>query len=65
MNGGILSPNETIAGGRNRLTMRAVAGPDRLGVDGTLRGATELEGSDLRVTARGPNLAGCSRCWAW
>jgi len=58
MTGGILSPNETIAGGRNRLTMRAVAGADRLGVDGTLRGATQLEGAALRVRADGPNLAG-------
>ncbi|HEX8447881.1 MAG TPA: AsmA family protein [Sphingomonas sp.] len=58
MAGGILSPNETIAGGRNRLTLRAKAGADRLGVDGTLRGATVLEGADLRVRATGPNLAG-------
>lgn len=58
MRGAILSPNETIAGGRNRLTLRAVAGADRLGVDGTLRGATVLEGADLQVRADGPNLAG-------
>ncbi|MBB5729008.1 AsmA family protein [Sphingomonas prati] len=58
MQGAILSPNETIAGGRNRLTMRAVSGRDKLGVDGTLRGATVLEGADLKVRADGPNLAG-------
>jgi uncharacterized protein involved in outer membrane biogenesis len=58
MTGALLAPNETIAGGRNRLTMRAKAGADRLGVDGTLAGPTRLEGADLRVRASGPNLAG-------
>ena len=58
MEGAILAPNETIAGGRNRLTMDARAGADRLGVTGTLRGATVLEGADLKVRANGPNLAG-------
>lgn len=57
LQGSLLSPNETLAGGRNRLTMRADAGPTVLEAKGTLRGATELEGADLDLVARGRNLA--------
>lgn len=57
LQGSLLSPNETLAGGRNRLTMRADAGPTVLEVKGTLAGATELEGADLDLIARGRNLA--------
>lgn len=55
--GGLLSPNQTISRGKNALTMRAVAGATVLEVNGTLPGATELEGSDLRLVAHGPNLS--------
>lgn len=57
LRGSLLSPNETLAGGRNRLTLRADAGPTVLEVKGTLSGATELEGADLDLVARGRNLA--------
>jgi len=57
LQGSLLSPNETLAGGRNRLAMRADAGPTVLEVKGTLAGATELEGADLDLIARGRNLA--------
>jgi len=57
LNGGLLSPNETLAGGRNRMTLHAEAGPTVMDVSGTLPGATELEGADLRVAVRGPNIA--------
>ena len=56
VNGRLTSPNETIGGGRNTLIMRIATGRSAIGVAGTLRGATELEGADLRITARGDNL---------
>lgn len=55
--GSLLSPNETVGGGQNRFALRAASGSDRLTVDGTLPGATEIEGAPLAVTARGGNLA--------
>ncbi|MEC3912694.1 AsmA family protein [Sphingobium sp. CR2-8] len=55
--GGLLSPNQTISRGKNALSMRAVAGATVLEVTGTLPGATELEGSDLRLVTHGPNLS--------
>ena len=55
--GQLSSPNETIAGGRNQLALNIAVGDSTIDVAGTLPGATELEGSDLRVTARGANLA--------
>ncbi|MCP1472061.1 hypothetical protein J3E64_003776 [Sphingobium sp. OAS761] len=57
LTGGLLSPNETVTGGRNKLAMRAVSGPTIFEVSGTLPGATVLEGSDLRVMTTGPNLS--------
>jgi uncharacterized protein involved in outer membrane biogenesis len=57
LNGTLLSPNETVAGGRNRFQLAARAGGDNLGVSGTLSGMTELEGADLAVRVRGANLA--------
>lgn len=56
LTGGLLSPNETVTGGRNRLTARAVSGATVMTVGGTLPGATMLDGSDLHVMATGPNL---------
>jgi uncharacterized protein involved in outer membrane biogenesis len=50
-----LSPNATVSGGKNSLAMRAQSGATMLKVSGTLLGATELEGSDLRLVIRGPN----------
>jgi uncharacterized protein involved in outer membrane biogenesis len=55
--GRLLSPNATIAGGENRLTLAARSGATRLDVTGTLPGPTQLEGSKLQVAARGPNLS--------
>ncbi|HEX7876111.1 MAG TPA: AsmA family protein [Sphingobium sp.] len=57
LRGGLLSPNETITGGRNSLALHAQSGPTVLEVSGTLPGATEIEGADLRLLTRGPNLA--------
>ena len=57
LNGTLLSPNETVVGGRNRFLLNARASADNLQVSGTLPGMTELEGSDLTVKVRGTNLA--------
>lgn len=57
LSGGLLSPNETVAGGRNQLALHARSGGTGLEVAGTLPGATEIEGADLRVVATGPNLS--------
>lgn len=55
--GSLLSPNETIAGGRNRLTFHAEGARTELDVSGTLPAATQLEGSDLRFGVRGFDIA--------
>jgi uncharacterized protein involved in outer membrane biogenesis len=55
--GTLLSPNETVVGGRNRFALNARAAANMLQVSGTLPGMTELEGSDLTVRVRGANLA--------
>lgn len=57
LKGSLLSPNATVSRGKNSLQMRAQAGATIVDVAGTLRGATELEGSDLRLITRGPNLS--------
>jgi uncharacterized protein involved in outer membrane biogenesis len=56
LSGSLLSPNQTLAGGKNQLVLHADSNSTRLDVTGTLPGATQLEGSDLRVATRGPNL---------
>lgn len=55
--GSLLSPNQTVRGGRNALALRAEGAGNRLDVSGTLPGATEFEGADLKLRVRGPNLA--------
>lgn len=55
--GNLLSPNETLAGGENKLKFAARAGATALDVSGTLPGATEIEGAKLVMNARGPNIA--------
>ena len=57
LRGGLLSPDEMVTGGRNRLALHAQAGATVLEVSGTLPGATEIEGADLRLITHGPNLA--------
>jgi uncharacterized protein involved in outer membrane biogenesis len=57
LSGGLLSPNETVTGGQNQLQLAAAAGATRLAVSGTLPGATEIEGADLRMGVRGPNIS--------
>lgn len=55
--GGLASPNETVAGGKNKLTLHATGLGNTLDVSGTLPGPTELEGADLKLQARGANLS--------
>ena len=57
LRGGLLSPDEMVTGGRNQLALHAQAGATVLEVGGTLPGATEIEGADLRLVTHGPNLA--------
>ena len=57
ISGSLLSPNETIAGGRNRLTMHAEGARTSLDVAGTLPGPTRIEGADLQIGARGFDIA--------
>lgn len=56
LSGRLLSPNETVTGGRNQLQFAARADETRLAVSGTLPGATVIEGADLRMGVRGPNI---------
>ncbi|MBB5684046.1 AsmA family protein [Sphingobium boeckii] len=55
--GSLMSPNQTVVGGRNQLRFEARSGPTVLAVSGTLPGATEIEGADLKMGVRGPNLS--------
>jgi len=55
--GALLSPNATLAGGRNQLTLKVRAARTQADVWGNLPGLTELEGSDLHIDVRGRNLA--------
>ena len=57
LRGGLLSPDEMVTGGRNQLALHAESGATVLEVSGTLPGATEIEGADLRLITHGPNLA--------
>ncbi|RJF93765.1 AsmA family protein [Sphingomonas cavernae] len=57
LSGNLMSPNETIEGGRNQLRLAARSGPTSMTVSGTLPGATEIEGADLKMGVRGPNIS--------
>jgi len=57
LSGSLLSPNETIAGGRNKLALHAKAARTQIDVSGTLPGATQIEGADLQMGVRGFNIA--------
>ncbi|MGV3769470.1 MAG: AsmA family protein [Sphingobium phenoxybenzoativorans] len=56
LRGGLLSPNDTVIGGKNQLVVEAKAGATVLEVNGTLAGATEIEGADLSLVTYGPNI---------
>ena len=54
--GALLSPDETVARGRNRLKLRAVAANNVIGVAGVLPSVADIEGVPLAVAARGRNV---------
>ena len=56
VDGSILSPNATVRFGPTRFEMRARQGQTRMDVDGRLPAATQIEGSDLNLKVRGPNI---------
>ncbi|MBA3895789.1 MAG: AsmA family protein [Sphingomonadaceae bacterium] len=57
LTGSLMSPNETVVGGENKLNLAARSGSTALDISGTLPGATVLEGAKLKLVARGPNLS--------
>lgn len=57
LSGSLMSPNETVSGGRNRFQMRAEGFRTVMDVSGTLPGATQFEGVPLDFRLRGYNLA--------
>jgi uncharacterized protein involved in outer membrane biogenesis len=57
LKGGLLSPNELVGGGENKLTLVAWGLGQTVTVDGTLAGATVIDGAKLATTARGDNIA--------
>lgn len=57
LQGSLLSPNETVTGGTNKLRLAAHAGATRMRVEGTLPGATEIEGANLKMAVEGNNMS--------
>ncbi len=55
--GALLSPNQTINGGRTQLTLGIRAASTRADISGTLPAATRIDGADLRVDVRGRDMA--------
>ncbi len=56
--GALLSPNQTVARGRNRLELTARAARNVITVAGDLPSLADIEDVPLKTTARGPNIAG-------
>jgi AsmA family protein len=57
LSGSLMSPNDTVAGGRNKLALHAEAARTTLDVSGTLPGPTEFVGADLQLGVRGYDIA--------
>lgn len=57
VNGEMLTPNATVVGGKNQLTLHINAARTAIDVAGTLDAPTRIDGADLKVTARGRNIA--------
>jgi len=57
LRGALLSPNDTMSRGKNRLALQLDTAHDRIDVGGTLPGLAEIEGVPLEVSARGRNAA--------
>ena len=54
--GALLSPNSTLTFGHTNFEMHARSGATFMDVDGVLPAATRIEGSDLNMKVRGPNI---------
>ena len=57
LTGALLSPNQTVARGENKLTLTAKLAGNTVTVDGTLPSLADIENVPLKTTARGSNLA--------
>lgn len=57
VSGALLTPNETVGGGENKLELHIRGANTTADVTGTLPGATEIEGAKLNLDVRGGNLA--------
>lgn len=57
LNGELLTPNATAVGGKNQLALHIKAARTAIDVAGTLDAPTRIDGADLKVTARGSNIA--------
>ena len=57
LSGRLMSPNETIAGGKNNLALHAEGSRTTMDISGTLPGATQLQGADLAARVHGYNIA--------
>lgn len=57
LTGALRSPDATLRGGRNALTLHVEAVGSTADIAGTLPGATEIDGATLRIDLRGRNLA--------
>ncbi len=57
LTGSLMSPNETVTGGRNRFTLHAEGFQTVMDVSGTLAGATQIDGAPLDFRLRGYNLS--------
>jgi uncharacterized protein involved in outer membrane biogenesis len=55
--GAMLTPNATVVGGKNKLDLHIRAARTSIDVAGTLDAPTRIDGADLKVTARGGNIA--------
>jgi uncharacterized protein involved in outer membrane biogenesis len=57
LSGSLMSPNDTVSGGKNQLALHAEAARTTLDVSGTLPGPTEFVGADLKLGVRGFDIA--------
>ena len=57
LSGALMSPNATVARGKNKLVLRAFAAHNQIDMTGTLPSIAEIEGVPLKVEARGRNVA--------
>ncbi|CAN5219375.1 AsmA family protein [soil metagenome] len=57
LSGSLMSPNATLAGESNKLALAIRSARTAIDISGTLPGATVIDGADLKMVARGPNLS--------